>query len=152
MPSGLGCESRSWSGKVSSRELTSGWEPVWAKNSSSKTSRVKPGLLCGKGIPKGRHVCSWVEQLGLRVACHGLGLRLDRPLCTCPICVLGSDLAAAAEDKAGWGHGETPRLCFEQEPGLDSGIGSRPGSSPRWPQINENCRGASSLPPPPRDC
>lgn len=34
-------------------------------------------------------------------------------------------------------------MCFEQEPGLDSAIGNQPRASPRWPQISENCRGAS---------
>lgn len=73
--------------------------------------------------------------------------RVGEAPCTCPVCILGSDLAAA-EERAGGGCGETPGLCFEQEPGLDSGTDSGPRSSPRWPLINENCHRASALPPP----
>lgn len=108
-----------------------------------------PEEPCGRGPGSPRGRCLLMS--GTTWAVCGMSwpwFRVGEALCTCPICVLGSDLAAA-EDGAGRDCRETPGLCFEQEPGLDSRIGNQPRHSPHWPLINENCRSASALPPPP---
>lgn len=69
-----------------------------------------------------------------------------KALCTCPFAFwVGNWLPprpelAEAKGDAG--------LCFERQPELNAGIGTRPRSSPYWPQISESCQRASALPPP----
>lgn len=134
------------------RSLTSGWEH-WLDQEIRLGGCPGVGELrvTGPSNPRGR--CPLMSGTAWAVC------GMSRPwsqggeaLCTCPICILGSDLAAA-EDRAGGGCGETSGLCFEPEPGLDAGIDSRPRSSPCWPQINGSCHRASELPPaPPGSC
>lgn len=104
---------------------------AWPDQGVRQAAVVEAGKLCGQDhTTQGNTVCSGVGWLGCGWAAVAL-VSVWRALCTCPFAfwarnwLLPRPELAEAKGDAG--------LCFERQPGLDAGIGGRPGASPRWP-------------------